>query len=88
MTDFCDGIRTDKVYACYRSIRIASDCLGLPILIHKDTVREDKMVDERYKFMPRGTAHGAIHILHTGPFDGGHFTPILFGRKKPQQNPT
>ena len=88
MINFCDGIRTDRVYASYRTIRIASDCLGLRILVHKDTVKADKMVDERYRFTPRGTAHGALHILHTGPLDNGHFTPILFGRRLTQHNST
>ena len=83
MRNFCQGIRRDGEYASFRTIRVTSDCLGLPILVHKGAVNADRFATNGFAFLIKGKAHGALHVLHTGPDENGHFRPIIFGKRLP-----
>ena len=84
MRNFCEGIRRDGVVREFPHDQShTSDCLGLPILVHKGAVNADRFATNGFAFLIKGKAHGALHVLHTGPDEQGHFRPIIFGKRLP-----
>ena len=54
MERFCNGILKEGEYGTYLTIRIASDYLGLPILVHRDEVKKNRFVEPEDAFLVRG----------------------------------